>query len=916
MAATEPMTETGSIREGVSGPFIRHPVATTLLMVAILLVGVVAYPLLPVAPLPQIDFPTIVVSASLPGASPDTMASSVAQPLERQIAQIPGVTQMTSTSSLGATAITVQFDLDRNIDAAAGDIQGAINAASGQLPKILPSSPTYRKVNPADAPILILSLTSDTAPITEVDDVAENILAQQISQISGVSLVRIGGQQQPAIRVQIDPAKLVEKGLQLEDVRAQLAIATTDNPKGLINGAQQSFTIFDNDQLTEPAAWNDVIIAYRNGAPVRVRDIGQAVRGPADVYQAAWGNGKRDVFLVVFKVPGVNVIKTVEKVKSTMTRLQAAIPASMHISVLSDRTTTIRASVEDVQFTLMLTIALVVMVIFVFLRNLWATVIPSFTVPLALLGACAMMWAVSYSLDNLSLMALTIAVGFVVDDAIVVLENITRHVEHGMKPMQAALKGAGEIGFTVVSISMSLIAVLIPLLLMSGIIGRLFREFSVTLAMTIVVSAVVSLTLTPMLASRFLRDHTHDRHNKIYMLFERGFAALTKAYEHGLDRVLRHRFITLMVFLATLVATVALFIAIPKGFFPQQDTGTLFGTSDASQDVSFAEMAKLQEQLLAVVQSDPDVVNVAGGIGAGVGASAQNSGRMFITLKPREERTADAFQIIARLRPKLAQVKGARLFLQVAQDVTVGARFARTQFQYTVQDANLEELNAWAPKILAKLGELPRAARRRHRPADRRHDADARHRPRHGVALRHPTAADRRHALRRLRAAAGHPVFHPDQHLLRHRGDSAVAAGRPEEPGQALRPLADHRPDGADERVREMDDQSHRAAVDQPPRTVSRHHHQLQPRAGRGARPGDRGGPGGRARSASAPRAVHHLPGQRASVPGVAGHRAALDPGGAGRRLHHPRRALRELHPPADDSVDPALGRLRRARRC
>jgi HAE1 family hydrophobic/amphiphilic exporter-1 len=701
------MTGTVSIREGVSGPFIRHPVATTLLMVAILLVGVVAYPLLPVAPLPQIDFPTIVVSAGLPGASPDTMASSVAQPLERQIAQIPGVSQMTSTSSLGATAITVQFDLDRNIDAAAGDIQGAINAASGQLPKILPSSPTYRKVNPADAPILILSLTSDTAPITEVDDVAENILAQQISQISGVSLVRIGGQQQPAIRVQIDPAKLVEKGLQLEDVRGQLAIATTDNPKGLINGAKQSFTIFDNDQLTEPAAWNDVIIAYRNGAPVRVRDIGQAVRGPADVYQAAWGNGKRDVFLVVFKVPGVNVIKTVETVKATMTRLQAAIPASMHITVLSDRTTTIRASVDDVQFTLLLTIALVVMVIFVFLRNLWATVIPSFTVPLALLGACAMMWVANYSLDNLSLMALTIAVGFVVDDAIVVLENITRHVEHGMRPMQAALKGAGEIGFTVVSISMSLIAVLLPLLLMSGIIGRLFREFSVTLAMTIVVSATVSLTLTPMLASRFLRDHTHDRHNKVYMLFERGFAAMAKGYEHGLDRVLRHRFITLMVFLATVVATVALFIAIPKGFFPQQDTGTLFGTSDAPQDVSFAEMAKLQEQLGAVVRADPDVVNVAGGIGAGVGASAQNSGRMFITLKPREERTADAFQIIARLRPKLAQVKGARLFLQVAQDVTVGGRFARTQFQYTVQDANLDELNAWAPKILAKLNELP-----------------------------------------------------------------------------------------------------------------------------------------------------------------------------------------------------------------
>jgi HAE1 family hydrophobic/amphiphilic exporter-1 len=707
MAGAGPTTGTEPIREGVSAPFIRHPVATTLLMVAILLVGVVAYPLLPVAPLPQIDFPTIAVSASLPGASPGTMASSVAQPLERQIAQIPGVTQMTSTSSLGATAITVQFDLDRNIDAAANDIQGAINAASGQLPKILPGPPTYRKVNPSDAPILILSLTSDVAPITEVDDAAENILAQQISQISGVSLVRIGGQQQPAIRIQIDPAKLVEKNLQLEDVRAQIGIATVDNPLGAINGARQTFTIFDNDQLTEPTPWNDVIIAYRNGAPVRVRDIGQAVRGPADVNQAAWGNGKRNVFLVVFKVPGVNVIKTVETIKATLSRLEASIPSSMHVSILSDRTTTIRASVHDVQFTLMLTISLVVMVIFVFLRNFWATVIPSLTVPLALLGACALMWGAGYSLDNLSLMALTIAVGFVVDDAIVVLENITRHVEAGEKPFQAALKGAGEIGFTVVSISLSLIAVLIPLLLMSGIIGRLFREFSVTLAMTIVVSATVSLTLTPMLASRFLRDHTHDRHNKIYMLFERGFAAMAKGYEHGLDRVLRHRFFTLMVFLATVAGTVALFIAIPKGFFPQQDTGTMYGTSEAAQDISPAEMMKLQEQVGAVVQSDPDVENVAMGIGAGVGASAQNSGRMFITLKPREERQADVFQIIARLRPKLAQLKGVRLYLQAAQDVTVGARFSRTQFQYTVQDANLDELNAWAPKILAKLSELP-----------------------------------------------------------------------------------------------------------------------------------------------------------------------------------------------------------------
>jgi hydrophobic/amphiphilic exporter-1 (mainly G- bacteria), HAE1 family len=692
---------------GVSGPFIRHPVATTLIMVALLLAGAVAYPLLPVAPLPQIDFPTITVSASLPGASPETMASSVAQPLERQLAQIPGVTQMTSTSLLGATAISVQFDLDRNIDGAANDIQAAINAASGYLPKNLPSPPTYRKVNPSDTPILILSVQSDAAPITEVDDAAENILAQQISQISGVSLVRVAGQQTPAIRVQVDPAKLVEKNLQLEDVRAQIAIATVDSPKGTLNGEKQSFTIFDNDQLTKAKDWNNVIVAYRDGAPVRIRDIGQAVDGPADDTQAAWGNGKRNVFLVIFKQPGSNVIKTVARINRALTHLEAAIPSNMHVTVLSDRTTTIRASVHDVQLTLMLTIALVVMVIFIFLRSIWATLIPSITVPLALLGACGAMWAASYSLDNLSLMALTIAVGFVVDDAIVVLENITRHVEEGMRPFQAALKGAGEIGFTVVSISLSLIAVLIPLLLMSGIIGRLFREFAVTLAMTIIISAFVSLTLTPMMASRFLRGHSDQGHGRLYQLSERGFTAMAKGYEHGLDFVLRHRFATLLTFFCTVLATCYLFVVIPKGFFPQQDTGVLFGNSDAPQDTSFPEMMKLQERLGAIVQADPGVATVAMAIGAGVGSTSQNNGRMFITLKPRDERDADAFQIIARLRPKIAEVKGVRLYLQVAQDVNVGARATRTQFQYTVQDANIDELDTWAPRILAKLKELP-----------------------------------------------------------------------------------------------------------------------------------------------------------------------------------------------------------------
>jgi HAE1 family hydrophobic/amphiphilic exporter-1 len=501
---------------GISGTFIRHPIATSLLMLGVLFVGIVVYPKLPVAPLPQVDFPTIQVAASLPGASPETMASAVAQPLETQFAQIPGVAQMTSTSALGSTAITVQFDLDRSIDGAANDIQAAINAASGQLPKNLPSPPTYRKVNPADSPILLLAATSDTLPLTEVDDNIETKLAPQISQIPGVAQVSIGGQQKPAIRVQLDPAKLVAKGLSLEDVRVPLSVTTVDNPKGTIRGETRSFTIYTNDQLTQSGDWNDVVVAYRDGAPLRVRDIGQAVTGPQDTTQAAWADGKRGIVIVVFKQPGANVIDTVDKIKAELPRLQANMPPAIRIFTLSDRTQTIRAAISDVQFTLLITIALVVTVIFIFLRDLMATVIPSVTVPLALLGACALMWFANYSLDNLSLMALTIAVGFVVDDAIVMLENITRYVEDGEPPLAAALKGSREIAFTIVSISISLIAVLIPLLLMGGIIGRLFREFSVTLSMAIIVSAFVSLTLTPMMASRFLKPRGEVRHGRLY----------------------------------------------------------------------------------------------------------------------------------------------------------------------------------------------------------------------------------------------------------------------------------------------------------------------------------------------------------------------------------------------------------------
>ena len=690
---------------GISAPFIRYPIGTSLLMAGILFIGLVAYPLLPVAPLPQVDFPTIQITANLPGGSPETMASSVAQPLERQFAQIPGVSQMTSTSYLGTASITIQFDLNRNIDGAANDVQGAINAASGQLPKNLPSPPTYRKVNPADAPIMILSATSETLPLTTVSDAVDAQLAQQISQISGVAQVLIGGQQKPAIRIQVDPAKLVAKGLSLEDVRSQIAITTVDSPKGNIDGERRAYTIYANDQLTESKDWNDVIIAYRNGAPLRIRDIGQAVTGPEDAKQAAWANGKRGVFLVIFKQPGANVIDTVDRIRAMLPRLVAAIPPTVKIQVMGDRTETIRAAVADVQVTLLITVVLVIMVIFVFLRNFWATVIPTVTVPLALLGACALMWVAGYTLDNLSLMALTIAVGFVVDDAIVMLENITRYVEEGEAPLAAAYKGAQEIGFTIVSISISLVAVLIPLLLMGGIIGRLFREFAVVLAMTIFVSMFVSLTLTPMMASRFLRPHGGDKHGRIYQWTERGFDGLLRAYETALDFALSWKHATLTIFFVTLGLSVYLFIIIPKGFFPQQDNGLITATSEASQDISFEEMKKRQQEIGEIIGKDDAIATYAMQVG-GTGR-AGNNGMMFITLKPRDKRDVSAQEVIARLRPKLEAVQGARLYMQANQDVRLGGRPTRTQFEFTLQDADLAELNEWAPRILAKMQTLP-----------------------------------------------------------------------------------------------------------------------------------------------------------------------------------------------------------------
>jgi hydrophobe/amphiphile efflux-1 (HAE1) family protein len=688
----------------ISAPFVRRPIATSLLMGGIFLVGLVVYPLLPVAPLPQVDFPTITVSASLPGASPETMASSVATPLEYQFAELPGLAQMTSTNVLGNSQITLQFDLNRNIDAAAQDVQTGIDAAGGQLPKNLPNTPTYKKVNPADSPILILAVHSDVLPVTTVDDYAENILAQQISQIPGIAQVSIGGQQKPAVRVQIDPVKLAALGLQMEDVASVITAATVDAPKGSINGPKRALTIYDNDQLLKAAPWNDVVVAYKNGAPVRIRDIGVAVDGPENRLLKAWQNGHDGILLLINKQPGANVIDAEQRVENLLPRAMASVPASVKVDIVANRTTTIKASVQDVEFTLALTIALVVMVIFLFLRNAWATIIPGVTVPLALLGTAAMMYVLNYSLDNLSLMALTIAVGFVVDDAIVMLENIYRHIEAGLTPLEATLKGAGEIGFTIMSISISLVAVFIPLLLMGGIIGRLFREFAITMTMTIAVSAFVALTLSPTMCALFLRDEKHAKHGRAYMVVERAFDRLLAWYTRGLDLALDHRRTTLLVFLVTVAVTVVLYVEIPKGFFPQQDTGIITGLSDAPQDISFDEMVRRQHQLTDIVAQDPDVAGYGTGLG---GSRPLNNAFVIMGLKPRDQRNSTADEIIGRLRAATAKVPGATLFMQAAQDLNVGGRSTRTQYQYTLQDSDINELNAWAPKLLAELQKLP-----------------------------------------------------------------------------------------------------------------------------------------------------------------------------------------------------------------
>ncbi len=689
-----------------SRPFIERPIATSLLAFAIVLSGIAAFFRLPVAPLPRVDFPTISVSASLPGASPDTMASSVATPLERRFGRIAGVTEITSSSGVGSTQITLQFDLDRDVDAAARDVQAAINAAGGELPSNLPSRPTYRKVNPADTPILILAIKSDTIPLAQVYDVANSVLAQKVAQLEGVGQVFVGGGQQPAVRVQVDPTALAGMGLGLEDVRAAIVAASANQAKGSIDGPDSISVIGANDQLFGADAYRKVIVRAQDGAAVRLGDVARVIDGVENVRAAAWVDGQRAILLVIRRQPGANILDTIERVKALVPTLRASLSPAVTIEVASDRAQTIRASVHEVEQALLISIGLVIVVVFVFLRSPRATLIPTVAVPLSLIGTFGVMYLLDYSLDNLSLMALTISTGFVVDDAIVVTENISRYIDLGESPREAALKGAKQIGFTIVSITASLLAVFIPILLMGGIVGRLFREFAVTLSVAIAVSMVVSLTLTPMMCARLLRPAHEEKHGRLYAFSERVFTGLVNAYGRALAWVLRHTRLTLAVTFAAIGLNVYLFNEVPKGLFPQQDGGLLTGFSEASQDTSFLSMQGRQEQILGIVQADPDVAHVVAFIGGGFN-SASNTGTMFVELKPFPGRKASADQIIGRLRPKLAQAVGVNLFLQAAQDVRIGGRIARTQYQYVLQDADLDEMRTWAPRILDKLRTLP-----------------------------------------------------------------------------------------------------------------------------------------------------------------------------------------------------------------
>jgi multidrug efflux pump len=690
-----------------SRTFILRPVATSLLMVGILLVGAVAYQQLPVSALPEVDYPTIQVITFYPGASPDVMASSVTAPLERQLGQVPGLQQMTSTSSDGCSVITLEFNLSLNIDVAEQEVQQSINASGTYLPADLPTPPIYAKVNPADTPILTLALASDAMPLRTVEDLADTRLAPKISQLPGVGLVSISGGQKPAVRIQANPTELASYGLNLEDLRTAITAANVNQAKGNFDGPHQAYQIGANDQLLSSDDYRKLIVAYRNSAPVRLSDVADITDDIENLRQAAWMNDTRAVIVNIQRQPGANIIAVVDRVKLLLPNLEASMPQSVTIKILTDRTTTIRASVDDVQFELMLTIGLVVMVIFVFLRNVAATVIPSVAVPLSLVGTFGVMYLLGYSLNNLSLMALTISTGFVVDDAIVMIENISRYIEEGERPLEAALKGSEQIGFTIVSLTVSLIAVLIPLLFMGDIVGRLFREFAVTLAVTILVSAVVSLTLTPMMCAKILKHKPDAQQGRFFRASERGFEAIISVYGKTLTWVLRHQTMTLFVAVLTLAATVILFVKIPKGFFPIQDTGVIQGISEAEQTISFPSMTEKQEALAKAILKDPAVESLSSFIGIDGTNTTLNTGRIQINLKPLEDRKISASDVIRRLQPQLAQIRGITLYMQPVQDLTVEDRVSRTQFQYTMEDPSADELNSFVPQMVEKLKALP-----------------------------------------------------------------------------------------------------------------------------------------------------------------------------------------------------------------
>ncbi len=689
----------------ISAPFIKRPIGTSLLAAGLLMAGALAFNFLPVAPLPQVEFPVIQVQAGLPGASPETMASAVATPLERQFGRIAGITQMTSTSQFGSTGIVLQFDLNRNIDAAGRDVQAAINAARGQLPTNLPNNPSYRKVNPADSPIMILALTSDTITLPRIYDAADSILAQKLSQVNGVGQVNVGGGARPAVRAEVNPTLLNKLGVGIDQVRVALGLANANRPKGEVNNAINTWTLNDTDQLFTADQYRSLVIATdKNGGTTRLGDVADVQDSVEDTRNIGLANGKPAVLMIIFRQPGANIIETVDRVRSLLPQLQASIPPSIHLDIVLDRTTTIRASVHDTELTLVISIILVILVVFAFLRTVRATVIPSVAVPLSLIGTFAVMYLLGYSLDNLSLMALAISTGFVVDDAIVVLENITRYLEKGMTPVQAAYKGASEIGFTVLSMSTSLVAVFIPILLMTGLVGRLFREFAVTLSIAILVSLLVSLTTTPTMCAQLLRPiEGEQRHNWIYRLSERTFDTILSGYKHSLQWVLRHQLPILCVAIVTAVLSVFLYTKVPTGFFPQQDTGRVVGSVQAAQDISFTAMREKMLQLANRVIKDPATNTVVGF----AGGNNSNTGRMFITLKPKSETKMTADEVINRLRGKLAVVPGATLFMQAAQDLQIGGRQSNAQYQYTLQSENLNDLNTWAPRLLQKMRGLP-----------------------------------------------------------------------------------------------------------------------------------------------------------------------------------------------------------------